>query len=100
MNKFPYHLQFADLDLRKQPHLYRPGLGEQGVLMVEPYKSELLPHWKFKDPPTATKSSTALKECFYKYIQDSDFVGADMARKFIQVSDTTCRVTGVGLGHI
>jgi hypothetical protein len=86
MNKFPYHLDYKSLDLRKEPHLYRPGLGEQGVLMVEPYKSEMVPLWRFKDPLTATESSRALQGCFDKYISQSDFVGADMARKFIQVS--------------
>ncbi|UZJ56494.1 hypothetical protein CBS101457_005814 [Exobasidium rhododendri] len=91
MNKFPYHLDFKNLDLRKHPHLYRPGLGEQGVLMVEPYKAEILPFWKFKDPPTATKSSIELQECFDKYIEESDFVGADMARKFIQMGFTRSR---------
>lgn len=86
MNKFPYHLPYRTLNLRKQPHLYRPGVGEQGVLMVEPYKSELLPDWKFKDPETATKSSIALRKHFEDYVEKEDFIGADMARKFIQVS--------------
>lgn len=86
MNKFPYHLNYKALNLRKQPHLYRPGVGEQGVLMVEPYKSELLPDWKFKNPEVATKSSEALRRHFRRYVEQEDFIGADMARKFIQVS--------------
>lgn len=86
MSRFPYHLPYARLDLRAQPHLYRPGVGEQGVLMVEPYKSELLPHWRFKDPATARESSALLRQRFDEYVAQGDFVGADMARKFIQVS--------------
>jgi hypothetical protein len=86
MNKFPYHLNYKQLNLRKQPHLYRPGVGEQGVLMVEPYKSEILPDWKFKNPEVATKSSEALRGHFRRYVEQEDFIGADMARKFIQVS--------------
>ncbi len=38
-----YGLDFAALDFRQRPELYRVGRGEQGVLLVQPYKSELLP---------------------------------------------------------
>lgn len=89
LSKFPYHLPYKSLDLRKEPHLYRPGRGEQGVLMVQPYKAELLPAWAFKDVETATRSSKDLEARFYGYLQEGDFVGADMARKFIQVSPLT-----------
>ena len=34
----------------KDPSLYRTEKGEQGVLLVEPYKLEILPYWKFKTP--------------------------------------------------
>ncbi|KAJ9480059.1 hypothetical protein PHBOTO_003813 [Pseudozyma hubeiensis] len=90
-SKFPYDLPYPSLDLRTHPHLYRTGVGEQGVLMVEPYKSELLPHWRFKDPPTATRSSTKLHSIFLSYVSEADFVGADMARKFIQMGYTRAR---------
>jgi hypothetical protein len=36
---FDYTLDFKRIDFRKQPELYRVGKGEQGVLLVEPYKS-------------------------------------------------------------
>ena len=55
--KFDYSLDYKNLDLKKHPELYRTGLGEQGVLMVEPYKSEILPHWKFKTPELAKQSA-------------------------------------------
>ena len=38
----------AGIDYRKQPELYKVAKGEQGVLTVEPYKSEILPHWRFR----------------------------------------------------
>ena len=41
---FDYTVDFKTIDFRKQPELYRIGKGEQGVLLVEPYKSEILPH--------------------------------------------------------
>ena len=42
---FDYDLDFTTTDFRTHPELYRVGRGEQGVLLVEPYKSEILPHW-------------------------------------------------------
>lgn len=90
-SKFPYDLPYASLCLRTHPRLYRTGVGEQGVLMVEPYKSELLPSWRFKDPAAARTSSTALLAAFRAYLEEDDFVGADMARKFIQMGYTRAR---------
>ena len=43
MRSFDYSLDYAHLDLRAHPELYRVGVGEQGVLLVQPYKSEFLP---------------------------------------------------------
>ena len=53
---FDYLLNYKNLNLRLQPELYRMGKGEQGVLLVEPYKSEILPFWKFKTPADTKKS--------------------------------------------
>ncbi|MDB5326943.1 MAG: hypothetical protein JWM57_2512 [Phycisphaerales bacterium] len=70
---------------------YRIGRGEQGVLTVEPYKSELLPHWRFKTPAEGKKSAATLYRLFQGYLKADDFVGADMARKFIQMGWTRSR---------
>lgn len=59
MRKFDYSLDYKNLDLRRQPELYHTGKGEQGVLLVEPYKSEILPHWKFRKPAEAEASAAA-----------------------------------------
>lgn len=64
---------------------YRIGRGEQGVLTFEPYKSQILPLWRFKTPDIARKSSQALWERFEEYDENEDFVGMDMTRKFIQM---------------
>lgn len=61
---FDYDLDFDAIDFRKQPELYRVGRGEQGVLLVEPYKSEILPHWRFKTPDIAKKSAEEIMELF------------------------------------
>ncbi|WP_409296874.1 DUF4385 domain-containing protein [Peribacillus sp. SCS-26] len=88
---FDYTLDFDEIDFRKQPELYRVGRGEQGVLMVEPYKSEILPHWRFKTPEIAKESSDKIYEMFLDYKEKKDFVGMDMARKFLQMGYTRAR---------
>lgn len=89
--KFDYSLDYPNLNLREHPELYRVGVGEQGVLLVEPYKSEILPLWRFKDPETARQSSEQIYALFLKHLADHDFVGADMARKFLQMGYTRAR---------
>ena len=64
---------------------YKIARGEQGVLTFEPYKSMLLPLWRFRTPEIARQSSQDLWERFEEYDQSGDFVGMDMARKFIQM---------------
>ena len=91
MKKFDYSLFYKELDLRKHSDLYRVGKGEQGVLLVEPYKGEILPFWKFKTPKDAKKSSQIIYKMFIEYLKQDDFVGADMARKFIQMGWTRSR---------
>ena len=91
MKKFDYSLDFANLNFRDRPELYCVGRGEQGVLLVEPYKSEILPHWRFKNPEIATESSSKIYQMFLDYLEQDDFVGADMARKFLQMGYTRSR---------
>ncbi len=88
---FDYSLDYSTLDFRRQPELYRVGRGEQGVLLVEPYKSELLPHWRFKTPELARASARKLYAQFLEYKRQGDFVGMDMARKFLQMGYTRSR---------
>jgi hypothetical protein len=88
---FDYSLDFKAIDFRTAPELYRVGKGEQGVLLVEPYKSEILPYWRFKTPDIARISSEKIYELFLNYLNQDDFVGADMARKFIQMGYTRSR---------
>ena len=88
---FDYTLDFKHTDFRKNPEFYRVGKGEQGVLLVEPYKSEILPFWRFKNPETARISSEKIYTLFLNYLTANDFVGADMARKFLQMGYTRAR---------
>lgn len=82
---------YRSTDFRLEPNLYRVGIGEQGVLIVEPYKGELLPLWRFRTPEVAKASAAALLEKFYAYRDAGDFVGMDMARKYLQMGWTRSR---------
>ena len=88
---FDYGRDHAGIDFRRHPELYRIGVGEQGVLLVEPYKSEILPHWRFKTPEVARVSADAIYHLFEQYRDADDFVGMDMARKFLQMGFTRSR---------
>ncbi|EBC7956486.1 DUF4385 domain-containing protein [Salmonella enterica] len=88
---FNYQQNFSSIDFRQQPELYQVGRGEQGVLLVEPYKSEILPFWRYKDEASAMKSAEQIYQLFEAYRQQDDFVGMDMARKFIQMGYTRAR---------
>jgi hypothetical protein len=70
---------------------YRIGRGETLVLTFEPYKSEILPLWRFKTPAIARKSSQEIWEKFLEYGEEGDFVGMDMGRKFLQMGMTRAK---------
>ena len=91
MKPFDYTLDYRCLDLRAHPELYVVGKGEQGVLLVQPYKGEILPHWKFRDPAAARESSEKIFALYEAYKEAGDFVGMDMARKFLQMGYTRAR---------
>jgi hypothetical protein len=88
---FDYSLDFDAIDFRKHPERYRIGRGEQGVLLVEPYKSEILPHWRFRSEALARRSAGRIYRLFLRYKARQDFVGMDMARKFLQMGYTRAR---------
>src|SRR5215208_4081278 len=79
---------YSGVDLREHPEEYRIGRGEQGVFHAEPYKGELLPLWRFKDEESARESSEAIYQKFREYRSDGDFVGMDVARKYLQMGWT------------
>lgn len=80
-----------DIDYRQYPEEYRVGKGEQGVLICQPFKGEILPYWRFKTPQLAKESSQAIYGLFLNYLKKGEFVGADMARKFLQMGYTRAR---------
>lgn len=70
---------------------YRIARGEMGVLTYEPYKSYLLPLWRFRTVDIARTSADNLWAEFLQFHENEDFVGMDMARKFIQMGMTRAK---------
>lgn len=91
METSSYADKYRDVDFRKYPERYSIGKGEQGVLIAQPYKDEILPYWKFKTPAIARGSAKKIYDLFTDYKQADDFVGMDMARKFLQMGFTRSR---------
>ncbi|RMY78795.1 hypothetical protein D0863_00437 [Hortaea werneckii] len=87
----PTDLSTPALDSKSFRMSYKIARGEQGVLTFEPYKSMLLPYWRFKTASIAEESSQTLWKAFEHYVKAGDFVGADMARKFIQMGMTRAK---------
>jgi hypothetical protein len=81
----------SDIDYEKNPHSYEIGRGQQGVLICEPYKSRILPHWRFKTPNEADESRRAIWNKFCEYLRLEDFVGADMCKKYLHMGFTRAR---------
>jgi hypothetical protein len=80
-----------EVDYRASPQLYEIGRGQQGVLSVEPYKSEIMPFWRFKTESDAVVSADSIYFLFKQYLDEKDFVGADMAKKFLHMGFTRAR---------
>ena len=81
----------SNINYKLNPEEYKIGRGEQGVLICQPYKSEILPFWRFKTPEVAEESSKTIYKMFLNYLSQKDFVGADMARKYLQMGFTRSR---------
>ena len=84
-------MDFKSIDFREHPEMYKIGRGEQGVLSIEPYKGEILPHWRFRTPELARTSAEKIFGLYEAYKAAGDFVGMDMARKFLQMGYTRAR---------
>jgi hypothetical protein len=87
----PAYAWKSDINYREYPELYRVGKGEQGVLICEPFKSEIGQFWRFKTEIIARESSSKIYELFLTYLDKGEFVGADMARKYLQMGFTRAR---------
>ncbi|WP_246023013.1 DUF4385 family protein [Halosimplex halophilum] len=77
-----------DLDFRAHPERYRHTPDERGAFKIEPYKSELLPEWGIATLEEAEDGAEAIYERYREYRETDEFVGMDMARKYLQMGWT------------
>ena len=93
MKEFDYDLDYEQLDFTdaETRKLYRIGRGEQGVLLVRPYTNDICAHWRFVDETTARDSAAKIYQMFLGFKAQRDFVGMDMARKFLEMGFTRAR---------
>ena len=93
MKEFDYGLDYKQLDFTdpETRKLYRIGRGEQGVLLVRPYTNDICAHWRFVDETTARDSSATIYQMFLGFKAKGDFIGMDMARKFLEMGFTRAR---------
>ena len=93
MKEFDYDLDYKTLDFTDEEtrKLYRIGRGEQGVLLVRPYTNDICTHWRFKTPNEALVSCNKIYAMYENYLNDGDFIGMDMCRKFLEMGFTRAR---------
>jgi len=73
-----------DINYKLKPLLYEVTNDLGGMYVCEPYKTDLLQVWKFKDAQTSKSSASKIKDMFFDYIKKKDFVGADLAKKYLK----------------
>ena len=93
MKEFDYDLDYKRIDftVKENRKLYRIGRGEQGVLLVRPYTNDICSHWRFVNENIARKSADKIYSMFLDYKDKQDFIGMDMARKFLEMGFTRAR---------
>ena len=93
MKEFDYELDYKNIDFTVEENrkLYRIGRGEQGVLLVQLYTNDICRHWRFVNESVARKSADKIYSMFCDYKEQRDFIGMDMARKFLEMGFTRSR---------
>jgi len=77
-----------DINYKASPLMYEVTNGCGGMYTCEPYKSRLLEVWKYSNIEVAKLSAQSITKIFENYIKDDDFVGADMAKKYLRAGFT------------
>ena len=93
MKEFDYGLDYKNIDFKVEGNrkLYRIGRGEQGGLLVRPYTNDICSHWRFVNESVARKSADKIYSMYVDYKNQQDFIGMDMARKFLEMGFTRSR---------
>ena len=61
------------------------------MLLVRPYTKNICSHWRFVNESAARKSADKIYSVFVDYKDKQDFIGMDMARKFLEMGFTRSR---------
>ena len=91
MIEFDYNLDYKNTLFEPNDKRYRIGRGEQGVLLVRPYTDNICKYWRFRTPKIAEESAKTIYKMYLDYKENSDFVGMDMCRKFLEMGFTRAR---------
>jgi hemerythrin superfamily protein len=70
---------------RNHPELYLREKGKRDVTLFEPYASEILPFFKTGSIDDARESSSQILYLFRWYMEQGDFIGADVAKSFLEL---------------
>ena len=82
-NKWKHNINY-----RKSPLTYDITDDCGGIYTCEPYKSILLDIWRFSTPEASEKSAASIKKMFLRYLDEEDFVGADLALKYLRAGSS------------
>tara|TARA_B100001094_G_scaffold141565_1_gene137207 strand:+ start:1076 stop:1501 length:426 start_codon:yes stop_codon:yes gene_type:complete len=73
-----------DINYKVKPLFYEVTEDFGGMYVCEPYKTDLLKAWKFSNKNASDSSADKIKGMFLSYLKEDDFVGADLAKKFLR----------------
>lgn len=91
---FNYNLDFANLNFKKEPSFYRVGTEETGIHVVEPYASLILKQFAVDTLGETKKTVIHVEHLFKTFKEENDFIGMDMARKYLQLGAKTSQIRG------
>jgi len=77
-----------DINYKENPLKYEVTDDCGGMYICEPYKTRLLGIWKFSTPSASKTSAKDIKSMFLEYLNEGDFVGADLAKKYLRAGTT------------
>jgi len=83
-----------DINYKEYPLKYVVTNDCGGMYICEPYKDDLLQSWKFSTTSAARKSAELIKGMFFKYLACEDFVGADLAKKYLRAGHIRQSIPG------
>ena len=90
MVEFDYSLNYKRIKFKPNDSRYRIGRGEQGVLLVR-YIQMIYVNTGDSKHQDAMISTTRILFLYHTYKDKNDFVGMDMARKFLEMGFTRAR---------